>query len=256
MTPPSPTIEPVPPRAGSRRPPALLIAVLLAAVAAVAAFLVPSGGAGAAAGLPGADVSHYQGAIDFGAMKANGANFVYIKATEGTTYQDPKFSDDYGGATSAGLLRGGYHFARPDSSDGASQANYFLAHGGGWSSDGITLPGALDLENVAGVDYCYGLSTASMSAWIHAFSDTYHNATGVYPVLYTRANWWNQCTGSDSSFAATNPLWLASYNSTPGALPAGWGYYTFWQFADSGTFPGDQDVFNGTLDRLVALAKG
>ncbi|MGI8882241.1 MAG: GH25 family lysozyme [Jatrophihabitans sp.] len=137
MTPPSPTIEPIPPRTGRCRPFAVLIAVLLAAVAAVAAFLVPSDGAGAATGLPGADVSHYQGAIDFGAMKTDGANFVYIKATEGTTYHDPMFSADYSGATNAGLLRGGYHFARPDSSGGASQANYFLAHGGGWSSDGI-----------------------------------------------------------------------------------------------------------------------
>lgn len=50
------------------------------------------------------------------------------------------------GATNAGLIRGGYHFARPDISSGSTQATYFLAHGGGWSPDGITLPGALDIE--------------------------------------------------------------------------------------------------------------
>jgi hypothetical protein len=53
---------------------------------------------------------------------------------------------DCSGATNAGLIRGGYHFARPDVSSGATQANYFLAHGGGWSADGRTLPGALDIE--------------------------------------------------------------------------------------------------------------
>jgi len=58
------------------------------------------------------------------------------------------------GATNAGLIRGGYHFARPDVSSGATQATYFLAHGGGWSSDGITLPGALDIECMS----CYALS--------------------------------------------------------------------------------------------------
>lgn len=28
----------------------------------------------------------------------------------------------------------------------------------------------------------------------------------------------------------------------------------FWRSAESGTFPGDQDTFNGTHDRLAALA--
>ena len=45
-------------------------------------------------------------------------------------YINPDFSSQYTGATNAGLIRGGYHFARPDISSGATQANYFLAHGG------------------------------------------------------------------------------------------------------------------------------
>lgn len=51
-------------------------------------------------------------------------------------YTNPDFSKQYTGATNEGLIRGGYHFARPGSSSGAAQANYFLAHGGGWSADG------------------------------------------------------------------------------------------------------------------------
>ncbi|MEU8921493.1 hypothetical protein AB0D10_11250 [Kitasatospora sp. NPDC048545] len=49
---------------------------------------------------------------------------------------------------------------------------------------------------------------------------------------------------------------MARYASTVGTLPTGWGYQTFWQFADSGTFPGDQNYFNGAADRLRALALG
>jgi GH25 family lysozyme M1 (1,4-beta-N-acetylmuramidase) len=49
-------------------------------------------------------------------------------------------------------------------------------------------------------------------------------------------------------------LWIARYSSTPGTLPAGWGYYTFWQYADSGTFPGDQDRFNGDYSQLQRIA--
>lgn len=115
----------------------------------------------------GIDVSNFQGNVNFNTVKANGISFTYIKATEGTsTYSpislgnilstdksilclafiDPNFSNNYVSATNAGLIRGGYHFAHPDSSSGATQAKYFLAHGGGWTSDGITLPGALDIE--------------------------------------------------------------------------------------------------------------
>ncbi|RPD55963.1 glycoside hydrolase family 25 protein [Lentinus tigrinus ALCF2SS1-7] len=204
----------------------------------------------------GVDISHYQGTVNFNTLKANGLSFVYIKATEGTTYQDPNFSANYVGATNAGLIRGGYHFAHPDSSSGATQANYFLAHGGGWSSDGITLPGALDIEyNPSGAE-CYGLSASAMVSWIKDFSNTYHSKTGVYPVIYTTTDWWTTCTGNSASFASTNPLWIARYSSSIGTLPAGWAYTTFWQYADSGPNPGDQDEFNGSLQGLKNLALG
>ncbi|KAI1784868.1 glycoside hydrolase family 25 protein [Ganoderma leucocontextum] len=204
----------------------------------------------------GIDVSHYQGVVNFAAAAANGITFAYIKATEGTTYIDPEFSADYGGATNAGLFRGGYHFAHPDDTSGATQAQYFLAHGGGWSSDGITLPGALDIEyNPSGAE-CYGLSASAMVSWIKDFSDTYHSQTGVYPVIYTTTDWWTTCTGNSAAFASTNPLWIARYASSVGTLPAGWAYTTFWQYADSGPNPGDQDEFNGSLQGLKDLALG
>ncbi|EJF57792.1 N,O-diacetylmuramidase [Dichomitus squalens LYAD-421 SS1] len=204
----------------------------------------------------GIDVSHFQGVVDFAAAAANGVSFAYIKATEGTTFVDPDFSANYNGATTAGLIRGGYHFAHPDTSSGATQAEYFLAHGGGWSSDGITLPGALDIEyNPDGVE-CYGLSASAMVSWIKDFSDTYQARTGVFPVIYTTTDWWTTCTGNSAAFASTNPLWIARYSSSIGTLPAGWSFTTFWQYADSGPNPGDQDEFNGSLQGLKNLALG
>ncbi|TFK89918.1 glycoside hydrolase family 25 protein [Polyporus arcularius HHB13444] len=204
----------------------------------------------------GVDISHYQGTVNFNTLVANGMSFVYIKVTEGTTYQDPNFSANYNGATKAGLIRGGYHFAHPDTSSGATQANYFLAHGGGWSGDGITLPGALDIEYGPSGSECYGLSASAMVSWIKDFSNTYHSHTGVYPVIYTTTDWWKTCTGNSAAFASTNPLWIAHYSSSIGTLPAGWTYTTFWQYADSGPNPGDQDEFNGSLQGLKNLALG
>ncbi|KIK63286.1 glycoside hydrolase family 25 protein [Collybiopsis luxurians FD-317 M1] len=207
-------------------------------------------------GPQGIDVSHFQGSIDWSSVAANGISFVFIKATEGTTFLDPDFSANYEGATNAGLIRGGYHFAHPDISSGAVQANFFLAHGGGWSADGITLPGVLDIEyNPDGAE-CYGLSASGMVSWIEDFSNTYEAATGRFPIIYTTTDWWTTCTGNSAAFAGNNPLYIARYASTIGTLPAGWPVATFWQYAESGPNPGDQDVFNGDAAGLSNIAKG
>ncbi len=209
----------------------------------------------AVAGLPGLDVSSYQGNVDWNSVKANGAQFAYVKATEGTSYQNPYFSQQYVGSYNVGLIRGAYHFAQPASSGGAAQADYFASHGGGWSADHHTLPGALDIEYNPSGATCYGLSQASMRTWIHDFVNEYHARTNRWAVIYSTLDWWTTCTGnSDASFAQNDPFWIARYSSSAGTMPAGYGTYTFWQYASSGTFPGDQDVFNGSAARLLALA--
>ncbi|KAH7903606.1 glycoside hydrolase family 25 protein [Hygrophoropsis aurantiaca] len=204
----------------------------------------------------GIDVSDYQTDIDWTTVVDSGVTFVYIKATEGTSYTSSEFSSQYTGATDAGLIWGAYHFAHPDESTGAVQASYFLANGGGWSADGITLPGALDIEYNPDGDECYDLSAADMVSWISDFSTTYEASTGRYPVIYTTTDWWTTCTGNSASFATNNPLWIADYASTIGTLPAGWEYTTFWQYADSGSNPGDQDYFNGDSTGLANMALG
>jgi GH25 family lysozyme M1 (1,4-beta-N-acetylmuramidase) len=203
----------------------------------------------------GHDVSGHQGPVDWPGAAGAGAKFVYIKATEGTGFVNPQFAQQYNGSYNAGLIRGAYHFARPDISDGASQARYFLAHGGGWSADGKTLPGALDAEYNPYGETCYGKDTAGMAAWIHDFSDTYRTATGRFPTIYTSTSWWKRCTANNGGFGG-NPLWIARYNTVIGELPSGWSVHTIWQFADRGTLPGDQNWFNGGADRLLALALG
>ncbi|MFE9424069.1 lysozyme [Kitasatospora sp. NPDC006697] len=202
----------------------------------------------------GMDVSSYQGNVAWSTAKANGSAFAYVKATEGTGYTNPYFAQQYNGSYNSGMIRGAYHFALPNASSGATQATYFVNHGGGWSADGKTLPPALDIEYNPYGATCYGLSQSAMVSWIASFSNTVHSLTGRYPTIYTTTDWWTTCTGNNGGFGATNPLWIARYSSSVGTLPNGWSYQTFWQYADSGTFPGDQDYFNGALDRLQALA--
>ena len=56
------------------------------------------------AGLPGLDVSSWQGNVDWAAVAAGGARFAYVKATEGTTYVNPYFAQQYVGAHDVGTF--------------------------------------------------------------------------------------------------------------------------------------------------------
>ena len=203
----------------------------------------------------GMDVASYQGNVDWGLAALEGGKFAYVKATEGTYYNNPYFAQQYNGSYNAGMIRGAYAFAVPSYSSGRTQAAYFVGSGGGWSPDGRTLPGMLDIEYNPYGPECYGLSQPAMVGWIADFVNTYHALTGRWAAIYSTYKWWNDCTGNSPAFANNDPLDIANYASNAGPLPAGWPYYTFWQYADSGTYPGDQDVFNGSQANLVTLAR-
>ncbi|PGH23473.1 hypothetical protein AJ80_02427 [Polytolypa hystricis UAMH7299] len=205
----------------------------------------------------GIDVSGWQPSVNWQQVKANGIQFVYIKATEGTNYKSPEFNSQYTGATNVGLIRGAYHFALPDKSTGAAQATYFASNGGGWSADGITLPGVVDLEYNPYGSTCYGLSASAMVNWIRDFSNTYKARTGRPPVIYTSTSWWTTCTGNSGAFGAENPLWVARYASSVGEIPNGWSFHSFWQYTDNASpNPGDGNIWNGSSDNLKKFAKG
>ncbi|MFF3173540.1 lysozyme [Streptomyces sp. NPDC057900] len=204
----------------------------------------------------GVDVSGHQNAVNWSALWSSGVKWAYVKASEGTYYTNEDFAQQYNGSYNVGMIRGSYHFATPDTTSGAVQANYFVDHGGGWSKDGKTLPGALDIEWNPYGDQCYGKTPAAMVSWIRDFVNTYKARTGRDAVIYTATSWWQTCTGNNAGFGTTNPLWVARYNSTVGALPAGWGFYTMWQYTSTGPTVGDHSHFNGALDRVQALANG
>ncbi|MBB2893061.1 lysozyme [Flexivirga oryzae] len=201
----------------------------------------------------GVDVSAYQGNVNWSAQWKNGVRWAYTKATEGTYYKNAYFNQQYNGAYNVGMIRGAYHFANPAYSSPVSQADYFVAHGGGWSKDGKTLPGMLDIEYNPYGATCFGKTKSQMVSWIRSFLNEYKRKTGRDAVIYTTTGWWQQCTGNSTAFNSTNPLWVARYSSSAGTLPGGWPYYTMWQFTDS---PIDQDLFNGDISRVRALATG
>jgi GH25 family lysozyme M1 (1,4-beta-N-acetylmuramidase) len=201
--------------------------------------------------IQGISISHHQATVNFTEAHSMGLQFAFIKATEGTTYTDPKFSAHYASATTAGFLRGSAHIAQPLSSAGSTQANFFLSNGGGWNNDSVTLPGVLDLGGE-----CTGMGTKAMKDWIHAFGEEYETATGRWPVLKADNSWWVQCTGNTKEFVNKTDLMLVHWGPSPGSVPGGWNHWTFWQYAENGAWGGNSEVFNGDTNELKVLAMG
>lgn len=201
----------------------------------------------------GIDVSAYQGNVDWASQYNSGVRWAYTKATEGDYYTNAYFAQQYNGSYNAGIIRGAYHFANPAGRSASAQADYFVNHGGGWSRDGKTLPGMLDIEYNPYGSTCYGYSKSAMVTWIRTWLNEYKRLTGRAAVIYTTTGWWSTCTGNSTAFSNTNPLWIARYASSPGTLPGGWPYYTMWQYTSS---PIDKSVFNGDVSRVRALAYG
>jgi GH25 family lysozyme M1 (1,4-beta-N-acetylmuramidase) len=219
--------------------------------------------AGRPAGYPigGIDLSshdHEHFSVLWSTEKAAGSQFVYVKATEGTTYVNPHFAADRAAARAAHQYFGAYVFARPDRGDPVGQAEHFLRHAR-FTRDARTLVPFVDLEwPYAGlrINSCYNLNPAQLRAWIHAFLDRIEQGIGRKPMIYTNARWWNPCTANDTSFGGY-PLDIANYSRKPPELPAGWTTFAIWQYV-----PGDptrrgnhdRDVVNGGMAGLKALA--
>jgi lysozyme len=90
----------------------------------------------------GVDVSHQQGEIAWPTVMESGAQFAYIKATEGADLRDPQFAENWAAASKAGMRHGAYHYftlCRLAS----DQATNFIAN---VPRDTDALPAAVDLD--------------------------------------------------------------------------------------------------------------
>jgi GH25 family lysozyme M1 (1,4-beta-N-acetylmuramidase) len=206
--------------------------------------------------LEGVDVSHYNGTIDWQAVKGAGIKFAFVKATESVSYSYTKYYDDNRAlAAKAGVAFGAYHFARPSGStptqlanDGRAEARYFISVAS--PRPGDLLP-ALDLE-----DRHDGLSVSQRKAWTWAFLREVVALIGEKPIIYSGYSFWRDYMGDTTEYADAGfkLLWAPNWFVSSPKIPAlNWGGYgwTFWQYTDRGSVPGisggvDRDRFNGT----------
>jgi len=186
----------------------------------------------------GIDVSHWNGNLNWPAIKAHGVDFAYIKATEGTTIKDSLFRQHAIGAKQAGVLWGPYHFFRyAVGAKEQAEAFYEQAKLEGYGD----LPPVLDLEDK--------YAPKGSSILIGKMRDTLVEIERLFalkPIVYTAKWWWDPWTNSNKTFGSY-PLWVAHYTyaypSTP-TLPTGWTTYAIHQFTDKLNIPnaGDSSI--------------
>jgi lysozyme len=197
--------------------------------------------------LTGIDVSHFQGAVDWQAVRAAGCAFAFAKATEGAGEVDPEFQTNWAGMKAAGLLRGAYHFYRAEQT-AVGQATHFI-------SNVRVEPG--DLPPVLDIEVNDGVIGQALVGGVQTWLDAVETAAGVTPIIYTNTPFWD--AHFNDQFGSY-PLWVAHYTTAPAPspLPVGWPVWTFWQYSQSLGIagvggPADHDYFNGPLSQLQAL---
>jgi hypothetical protein len=200
----------------------------------------------------GLDISHHQGEQpDLARAARDGIQFVIIKATEGSTFVDPRFGANLAEARAAGLLVAAYHYVKDGVPAQAQVANVRRAVP-------LDVPVIPDIENGSGpvppIKTLVGL--LQMAGY------------GV-PLTYLPRWYWQQLGSPD--LRGLPPLWSSRYpDNVVGTIadeladvPA-----TYWngyggldvavlQFTSSarvaGYAPLDANAYRGTRDQLAAL---
>lgn len=193
----------------------------------------------------GIDVSYYQGNIDWQAVKDSGVEFAFIRVSDGLSFIDPKFEQNWIGAKEAGIIRGVYQFFRP-ARDPIAQAELLLEKMG--ELEAGDLPPVIDVEAVD------GQTPEQISNGVRLWIETIEAATGRKPIIYSGKYFWND--NVKTTEFSDYPFWIAQYGPTCPDLPIAWNEWLFFQTSSDGIIPGivgdvDTNLFNGSLEELL-----
>ena len=192
----------------------------------------------------GFDISHFQGKPNFTAVRNAGFQFGIHKITESSNYADPNMPVNRQGIKNAGMVFGGYHFARGGNIQ--AEADWFVRE--------------MNIQVGEFVVLDWEIAHADPVGWSIAWLRRVRDTTGVNPFIYMNQSAMNGSNWQpvvDEGF----PLWLAKYDYAATAPTTKyWPYAAMKQYTDRGTVPGisgnvDVDVFYGTVDQLLKYCK-
>lgn len=183
----------------------------------------------------GIDISAHNGIVNFEKLAADSIDFVIIKATEGATFKDRNFTDNYRRAGKAGLKVGAYHFFRFDT-PGHMQALNLLHSIRGRKLD---LPLAIDVEEWTNPD---DEPVEAVLGRLWEMTD-YLTSHGYPLMIYTNKKGLAKYFGDGTRQV---PLWLCTFSEPDPSCR-----WAIWQHTHRGRVNGidghvDINTFNGT----------
>ena len=190
----------------------------------------------------GIDVSHFQGDVNWKEVRDAKITFVYDKATEGDTFQDPNYTKNKEGAHHSNLAHGSYHFYTSDD-DPIDQAEFFMSiidYGIG------DMPPVLDLEK-GGIKG--KVDPKKFQSDILKWLNHVESKLGVKPLIYTNHTFGDAYLTSKEF--SKYQLWIAEYGVTTPIIPKTWSDngWLIWQRSERGAVEGaigkvDHDLYN------------
>lgn len=197
----------------------------------------------------GIDVSHHQGVIDWEKVGYDTCvQFVYIKATEGSTLIDEMYLLNVKGAKKAKIPVGSYHYLTSKSSIDNQFRNFSSVADRSFQE----LAPVIDIEEEGLSGWSRQDIQDSLAKMIHLIEQHYHCS----PILYSYSKFYNRYLAPRFN---SYRLFLAHYNIN---LPivAGAGTHNIWQHSDQGVVDGietpvDLNVFTqGTTLKDILIS--
>lgn len=197
----------------------------------------------------GIDISHYQREIQWKQVAADSIphpiRFVFVKATQGKSMVDARFSHNWEQAQQHKFRIGAYHFYKYKDDPLEQAANYIRTVP---LSKGHLLP-IIDVELDCSTCTAPGIPTNLMIANLKKYVAAIEQHYKVKPIIYTYQGFYHQYL---RGHFPDHYYWMALYRNQP---PEGWAEQTqkpattepkiaLWQFTDSGKVPG----ITGTVD--------
>ena len=191
------------------------------------------------------DLSHWKKVTDWQAVASATAG-VYMKASEGVSFQDEKYIPYRNACLEQGLLFGAYHFFSPEM-DGEKQARQFLK-----VLSQAPLPELLPVLDCEQHPEPGDLAFTNLQRFLRVLFEE----TGLRAMIYTSGSWWDTfMPDAASAIAEQHPLWVAHYTTfNSPRLPRHWKKWTMWQYTDKGNVRGiDGGVDLNWLDGPISL---
>jgi lysozyme len=192
----------------------------------------------------GIDVSEYQGKISWLEVDTlegkYPVDFVFIRATVGEDRLDRQYKNNWLGAKKNKLLRGAYHYYRPNENS-LDQAELFIKTVSLSKGD---LPPVLDIEKLPKNQSIERLKVG-LRRWLKKVEEHYQ----VKPIIYTGESYYEDFLKEEFSDYL---FWIANYNFYREEIDQEW---LFWQFTEKASVNGikgnvDVNIYNGDLQQL------